>query len=96
MYLHKCVGVYCIHESFQFTVYTLDSKTLHYLTLVNFIPSWLVFSETGCTVHVALHKRPMNQFNQFSKVCTQQALKDDCPNIDTVLQFETAIGSSCL
>ena len=80
MYLHKCVGVYCIHESFQLTVHILDSKTLYSLTLVHLIPSWLVCSETECTVHVALPKWPMNQFKPVQQ-SIQQALRADCPNI---------------
>ena len=89
MYLHKCVGVYCIHESFQFTVYSLDSKTLYSITLVHLIPSWLVCSETECTVHVALPKWPMNQFKPVQQ-SIQQALRADCPNICTYILFSNS------
>ena len=67
----------------QLTVYKFDSKTLATLALVHLIPSLLVWEEIKCTVHMAVSKWPINQFEPFRK-SEQQVLRAYCPNIYTV------------
>ena len=44
------------------TVYRLDSKDISYsLTLLRVFPSWLVWAEIECTVHVALSRLPISK-----------------------------------
>ena len=49
------------------------------LALVHSIPSWLVWAEIDCTMHAALPKLPMIQFEPVQLI-RQQALKAYYPN----------------
>ena len=54
------------------TVYTLGQKALSYsLALVHSIPSWLVWIEIKCTVHVALHKHTVLKLCLWVAVSTE-------------------------
>ena len=60
------------------TVYSLGQWASSYsLALVHLIPSWLVWEEIECTLHVALPQRPKNLVQQSR----QQALRVYCQNI---------------
>ena len=56
------------------------------------IPSWLVWAEIECTVHVALPKWPMNQFIPVHQ-SRQQVLRAYCPNLCTVSRMSQLINS---
>ena len=50
------------------------------LVLVHLTPSCLFWTDIECTVHVALHKLPINQSKPVHKK-RQQTLKAYCPNL---------------
>jgi hypothetical protein len=60
------------------------------------IPSWLVWAEIECTVHVSLLKRPTKPFKPVQQ-SVQQVLRAYCPNIYTVvkvLEKDTSMSSA--
>jgi hypothetical protein len=64
--------------------------TLSYsLALVNLIPSWLVWAEIECTVHVALQKQPIStsleQFSQPGQPKRKQKLRIGNGNSGSIL-----------
>ena len=68
-------------ESLYHSIHILGQKALRYSSsLVHLIPSWLVWAEIECTMHLALLKRPINQFKPVLQ-SRQQALRAYCPNI---------------
>ena len=70
----------------QGTVYILGQKDLNYsLSFIHLIPSYWAEIERTCTVHVALPKRHINQFDPV-KQSRLQALRAYCPNIYTMPQ----------
>ena len=66
------------------TVYILGQKALSYsLALVHSIHSWLVWAEIECTVHIAMPKRPFDQF-WLVQQSREKGQISWCPNIYTV------------
>ena len=60
-------------------IHVLEQKALSYiLALVHLIPSWLVWAEIECTVHVSLPKQPINQFKPVQQ-SRYQVLRAYCP-----------------
>ena len=63
--------------------------------MVHSIPFRLAWVEIECTVHVALLKRPINQFKPVMQII-QQMLRVHCPNIYTVARNQgkkTTLGN---
>ena len=52
----------------------------YHLAMVHSIPSWLVWEEIECTVHIAPPNRPINQF-ELVQQSRQQVLRAYCPNM---------------
>ena len=53
--------------------------------MVHLIPFWQVWAAVVCTVHVALHKRPINQFQPLQQK-RQQGLRAYCSYLYTVYE----------
>ena len=61
--------------------------------MVHLIPSWLVWAEVKCSVHVALQKWPINQFKPV-KQSKKQELRAYCLNIYFLLTWQVVLRLS--
>ena len=73
----------CIHEHGQ-SIYIRTVSSQPLFILVSLIPFQLIWTENECLMHVALTKRPINQFQPVWQ-SRQQSLRAYYPNVYTVI-----------